>query len=63
MKPNRQRDLLVIVFCLMLGVASPMFGQPPQPGGGRPPRTGGPGGPGGQAAFSAAADTRTHRPR
>ena len=51
MKPNRKRDLLVIVFCLMLGVASPMFGQPPQPGGepgrGGPPGFGGPGGPGG----------------
>ena len=45
MKPNRQRDLLVIVFCLMLGVASPMFGQAPQPGG--PPGQRGPGGPGG----------------
>lgn len=51
MKPNRQRDLVVIVFCLMLSVASPMFGQPPQPGGdpgrGGPPGFGGPGGPGG----------------
>jgi len=46
MKPNRKRDLIVIVFCLMLGVASPMFGQPPQPAGG-PPGPGGPGGPGG----------------
>lgn len=51
MKPNRKRDLMVIVFCLMLGVASPLFGQPPQPGGepgrGGPPGFGGPGGPGG----------------
>src|SRR5215218_10330086 len=47
MKPNRKRDLIVIVFCLMLGVASPMFGQAPQPGGGPPPGPGGPGGPGG----------------
>src|SRR4249919_2089679 len=39
MKSNRKRDLIVIVFCLTLSVASPMFGQQPQPGG--------PGGPGG----------------
>jgi len=54
MKPNRQRDLLVIVFCLMLGVASPIFGQAPQPGGdpGRGgPGFGGPGGPGGPGGF------------
>jgi len=50
MKPIRQRDLLVIVFCLMLGVASPTFGQAPQPGGG-PPGRGGPGGPGGPGGF------------
>jgi Spy/CpxP family protein refolding chaperone len=46
MKPNRKRDLVMVMFCLLLGVASPMFGQPPQPGGG-PPGPGGPGGPGG----------------
>src|SRR6188768_2744693 len=51
MKPNPQRDLLVIVFCLMLGAASTSFGQAPQPGGdqgrGGRPGFGGPGGPGG----------------
>jgi len=46
MKSNRRRDLLWVVFCLMLCVTSPTFGQPPQPGGG-PQGPGGPGGPGG----------------
>src|SRR5258708_2995419 len=49
MKPDRQPDLLLIVFCLMLGVASPTFGQAPQPSG--PPGPGGPGGPGGLGGF------------
>src|SRR3954452_3268307 len=40
MKSNRRRDLLMLVFCWMLCVASPTFGQAPQPGGGPP----GPGG-------------------
>ena len=51
MKPNRKRDLVVIVACLMLGAASHVMAQPPQPGGepgrGGPPAFGGPGGPGG----------------
>ncbi len=34
------RDLVVIVFCLMVGIVSPMLGQPPQPGG--EPGRGGP---------------------
>src|SRR3954465_1030316 len=54
MIPNRQRDLLVIVFCLMLGAASPIIGQAPQPGGdpGRGgPGFGGPPGPGGPGGF------------
>src|SRR4051812_34791137 len=49
MKPNRQRDLLMTVFCLMLCIASPTFGQPPQPGG--EPGRGGPPGPGGPGGF------------
>ncbi len=48
MKAIRQRDVLMIVFCMMLGSASPLLGQPPggfgPPGG---PGFGGPGGPGG----------------
>ncbi len=52
MKLIRHRDLLVIVFCMMLGSASPLFGQPPggfgPPGG---PGFGGPGGPGGPGGF------------
>src|SRR5688572_30749150 len=51
MKPNRKRDLVVTVVCLMLGAFSPVMAQPPQPGGepgrGGPPAFGGPGGPGG----------------
>jgi Spy/CpxP family protein refolding chaperone len=51
MKPNLKRDLVVIVFCLMLAVSSSSFGQGPPPGGepgrGGPPGFGGPGGPGG----------------
>jgi Spy/CpxP family protein refolding chaperone len=52
MKSNRMCDLIVVMFCLMLGLASPAFSQPPQPGGdqgprGGPPGRGGPGGPGG----------------
>jgi Spy/CpxP family protein refolding chaperone len=51
MKTSRQRDLLVIVFCLMLGATTPLLGQAPQPsdepGRGGPPGFGGPGGPGG----------------
>jgi len=37
------------VFCLMLCIASPTFGQPPQPGG--EPGRGGPPGPGGPGGF------------
>lgn len=44
MRPNRQRDLVVTMFCLMLGIASSAVAQPPGPGG---PGFGGPGGPGG----------------
>jgi Spy/CpxP family protein refolding chaperone len=48
MKTNRLRVLYVAMFCLALGAALPVLGQPPQPGGpGGPPGFGGPGGPGG----------------
>ena len=50
MKVNRRRDLLLLAFCMMLGIASRSFAQPPGgfgPGGPGGPGFGGPGGPGG----------------